>query len=157
MKSYLNTLNERERWMAIGAGICLILYVYYLALYAPLKNQVIQKSEQLIEKTQTLSFMKQVSANPHKAAQKKVLNNSQLLTMLASQLKENESFGFPYQLQQTNTGDIQLSFDAIPFALFIDWLYQMNKHYLVSIKQLEVEHTDKPGVAHLMIVISGSS
>ncbi|HAT6979223.1 TPA: type II secretion system protein M [Legionella pneumophila] len=154
MKTYLNTLNEREKWMVIVASISLLIYGYYLLLYAPLSNQVNQKSTQLIEKTETLEWMKQVRMQKRSAKRKESVDNSQLLTILASQLKNNKTLKFPYQLQQTGSGDIQLTFDAVPFQNFIQWLAKINELYSINIKQFDVERTSTPGVTRLMIILS---
>ncbi|HAT1594971.1 TPA: GspM family type II secretion system protein LspM [Legionella pneumophila] len=154
MKTYLNTLNDREKWMVLAAGISLLIYGYYLLLYAPLSNQVNQKSTQLIEKTETLEWMKQVRMQKRSAKRKESVDNSQLLTILASQLKNNKTLKFPYQLQQTGSGDIQLTFDAVPFQNFIQWLAKINELYSINIKQFDVERTSTPGVTRLMIILS---
>ncbi|MFO3441641.1 GspM family type II secretion system protein LspM [Legionella pneumophila serogroup 1] len=156
MKTYLNTLNDREKWMVIVAGVSLFIYGYYLLLYAPLSNQVNQKSTQLIEKTETLEWMKQVRMQKRSAKRKESVDNSQLLTMLASQLKNNKTLKFPYQLQQTGSGDVQLTFDAVPFQNFIQWLAKINEVYSINIKQFDVEKTPTPGVTRLMIILSTS-
>ncbi|HAU1150604.1 TPA: type II secretion system protein M [Legionella pneumophila] len=154
MKTYLNTLNDREKWMVIIASISLLIYGYYLLLYAPLSNQVNQKSTQLIEKTETLEWMKQVRMQKRSAKRKESVDNNQLLTILASQLKNNKTLKFPYQLQQTGSGDIQLTFDAVPFQNFIQWLAKINELYSINIKQFDVEKTSTPGVTRLMIILS---
>ncbi|BCZ97482.1 TPA: type II secretion system protein M [Legionella pneumophila subsp. pneumophila] len=156
MKTYLNTLNDREKWMVIVAGVSLFIYGYYLLLYAPLSNQVNQKSTQLIEKTETLEWMKQVRMQKRSAKRKESVDNSQLLTILASQLKNNKTLKFPYQLQQTGSGDVQLTFDAVPFQNFIQWLAKINEVYSINIKQFDVEKTSTPGVTRLMIILSAS-
>ncbi|HDS3850417.1 GspM family type II secretion system protein LspM [Legionella pneumophila] len=156
MKTYLNTLNDREKWMVIVAGVSLFIYGYYLLLYAPLSNQVNQKSTQLIEKTETLEWMKQVRMQKRSAKRKESVDNSQLLTILASQLKNNKTLKFPYQLQQTSSGDVQLTFDAVPFQNFIQWLAKINEVYSINIKQFDVEKTSTPGVTRLMIILSTS-
>ncbi|AOW51610.1 TPA: type II secretion system protein M [Legionella pneumophila subsp. pneumophila] len=156
MKTYLNTLNDREKWMVIVAGVSLFIYGYYLLLYAPLSNQVNQKSTQLIEKTETLEWMKQVRMQKRSAKRKESVDNSQLLTILASQLKNNKTLKFPYQLQQTGSGDVQLTFDAVPFQNFIQWLAKINEVYSINIKQFDVEKTPTPGVTRLMIILSAS-
>ncbi|HGT2644171.1 TPA: GspM family type II secretion system protein LspM [Legionella pneumophila] len=156
MKTYLNTLNDREKWMVIVAGVSLFIYGYYLLLYAPLSNQVNQKSTQLIEKTETLEWMNQVRMQKRSAKRKESVDNSQLLTILASQLKNNKTLKFPYQLQQTGSGDVQLTFDAVPFQNFIQWLAKINEVYSINIKQFDVEKTSTPGVTRLMIILSAS-
>jgi general secretion pathway protein M len=153
MKIDLSTLNEREKGMVFVALICLILYCYYLFLYTPLRRQVHQKSSQLLEKTSTLEWMNQVK-QVGKPKPKKSIDNSQLLTLLATQLKKEFSVKFPYQLQQTASGDIQLTFEAVPFNLLIDWLKKLNEEYALHLKQFNAEYTPTPGVVRSMVLLA---
>lgn len=158
MKAYLSTLNEREKWMLIGTGLFLCLYVYYLFLYSPLSQRVTQKSTQLVEKTATLEWMQKIRQQSQvKQTKKKAVDNSQLLTTLATQLKNDLTLRFPYQLQQTGSGDIQLTFDAVAFNLFITWLEKINQHYAITVKQFEADRSKTPGITRLMILISSAS
>lgn len=157
MKNYLNTLNEREKWMVILAGLSLFIYCYYLFLYAPLANKLTQKKAQLIEKTETLAWMQKVKQEGHTSKKaKQTIDNSQLLTLLATQLKDNPTLKVPYQLQQTSSGEIQLTFDAVPFQLFMDWLAKINDKYTVNVKQFDVQHSETPGITKLTIMISAT-
>lgn len=157
MKSYLSTLNEREKWMLIGTALCLLLYIYYLFLYTPLNNSVTQKSAQLVDKMNTLQWMKKIKRQGRTTQTKQIVNNSQLLTALATQLKNDPTLKFPYQLQQTGSGDIQLTFDAVAFNLFIAWLEKINQGYAITVKQFEADRTKTPGVTRLMILISSTA
>jgi general secretion pathway protein M len=157
VKSYLNSLNEREKWMVIGTAFCVILYVYYLFLYSPLSHQVTQKSTQLVEKKSTLQWMQKIKQQKPANQTKQVVDNSQLLTALATQLKNDATLKFPYQLQQTGSGDIQLTFDMVPFNQFLTWLEKINKRYAITIKQFEADRTKTAGVSRLMIIISAAS
>ncbi len=156
MKAYLNSLNEREKWMVIGAGICLLGYLYYLFFYEPLSSRVTQRTQQLIEKTETLEWMKKVSKNYHAAKPKQSLDNSKLLTVISSKLKNNYTLNASYELQQTSSGEIQLTFDEVPFNLFIEWLAGLNQKYQLTIKQLEASHADKIGIVRLTVILSAS-
>lgn len=109
MKTYLNTLNDREKWMVIVAGVSLFIYGYYLLLYAPLSNQVNQKSTQLIEKTETLEWMKQVRMQKRSAKRKESVDNSQLLTILASQLKNNKTLQIPLSITTNRLGGCSIN------------------------------------------------
>lgn len=153
MKAYLNSLNEREKWMVIIAAACVFFYCYYLLLYVPLKNKVAQTSQQLIEKTHTLEWMKHVNQN-HIKQPKLRLNNSKLLSIMAEQLKENQSFHTTFQLQQTASGEIQLSFDEVPFNLLMNWLAQIHQTYPIQIKQFDAERTNKSGITRLTIILT---
>ena len=154
MKNYLQNLNERERWTVIFTFIVVFVYGYYVLLYSPLNNKVSQKSEELQEKNQTLAWMNSVRQEAHHQQKKQSVDNNKLLTLLASQLKESDTLKFPYQLQQTGSGEIQLTFASVPFNLFMKWLEAMDSKYVIHVKQFDVEPTDKPGMAKLMIILS---
>lgn len=142
--------------MVITAVLSLALYVYYQFIYTPLSNTVALKSTQLVEKTQTLAWMKQVRQQANSSTKKRSVDNSQLLTLLATQLKNNKTLKFPFQLQQTGSGEIQLSFESVPFQLFIQWLARINDEYTLTIKQCVVDETDTPGMTRLMIIITST-
>lgn len=155
MKDYFNSLNEREKWMVILGGICLVIFCFYSFLYSPLSTRVNYGSTQLVEKVDTLNWMKKVKKENHSLQKKENISNSQLLTLLANQLKEEDTLNFPFQLQQTSSGEIQLSFDEVPFHAFINWLAKINNQYAISIKQLDMEKTKTSGMIKLMVIING--
>lgn len=154
MKSYLHNLNDREKWMVYSAVVCVILYIYYFFLYSPITSRVESQQEQLVEKTDSLQWMNKVKNQKNTGLVKKSIDNGQLLSLLSTQLKNQTSINFPFQLQQTSSGEIQLSFEQVPFNLFIEWLTQLNNHYTINIKQLDVNKTTTPGVVRLMVILS---
>lgn len=156
MKTYWNAMNERERWMVVIGLFCLLAYGYYLLLYAPLSNQVKSEAKQLIEKNRTLAWMKKLTPPKNGLQNKQKMDNSQLLTLIGTKLKKTTLLKYPYQLQQTGTGDIQLSFDQVPFNAFIHWLIAINQHYALHVKQFDANNTDKSGLVKLMIIISAN-
>ncbi|MDP3269484.1 MAG: type II secretion system protein GspM [Legionella sp.] len=157
MKTYFQNLNEREKWMLIGTGICLFVYIYYFFLYSPLNEKMNLTATQLTVKHETLEWMRRVKAQKNTTKTRKKVENSQLLTLLANQLKENSTIKSPYQLQQTGSGDIQLTFDDVPFKLFMEWLIKMNNQYAISIKQFDAGQTPTPGVSKLMVIITAAA
>ena len=154
MKAYWSQLNERERWMVgLGAMFC-VIYLFYMLIYAPLARAVHNQSQQLLEKQETLVWMQQVRQQYKAKTAPQTLTSSKLLTVLDEQLNKTSFKHFPYQLQQTGASDIQLSFDKVPYQALMSWIWSLNEKYTLSIKQLNVERTDVPGVVKLMIVIS---
>jgi len=154
VKAYWQNLNDRERWMlGLGVTFC-IFYLFYLVVYAPLTTAIDDKSKQLREKQETLAWMQQIRHQPKTTHAPQSLTNTQLLTLIANQLRNTSFKQFPYQLQQTGVGEIQLSFDQVPFNPFMVWLWSLNQKYVVSIKQFSADHTDVAGVVKLMVVIA---
>lgn len=111
---------------------------------------------QLAEKTETLEWMKQVRNQKRIGKSKESIDNNQLLTIIADQLKDSKSLKFPYQVQQTGSGEVQISFETVPFQLFLSWLTEINDHYSITVKQLDVQKTQTAGVTRLSIILTAA-
>jgi general secretion pathway protein M len=156
MITYWNQLKERERWLVGFGGTCLILFLFYQLIYSPLTNAVHYKTTQLREKKETLAWMQQIQGTSlNKKALEKV-SSSKLLTIISSKLNVAPFLKFPFQLQQTGIGDIQLTFDKVPYTPFLSWLWTLSNHYTVSLKQFSVERTKLEGIVKLRIILSAS-
>lgn len=154
LKTHWHHLQERERWLLVAGILAATLFVYYYFIYSPLATNLEKNTIQLLEQKQTLQWMKQINPDELPDKQVKAISNSQLLTLLANQLKESTSLKYPFQLQQTGSGDIQLSFEQVPFENLIAWLAGLGENYNVTLKQFNVEKTDKVGITRVMIIIS---
>jgi general secretion pathway protein M len=152
IKAHWQQLTERDRWIAAFGLIVLGCYLYYLLLYAPLAQAVENKTQQIIEKQQTLAWMQQMQTQYKHKKTRQRLSSSQLLTLLADQLKQPSFLAFAYQLQQTGSNDIQLSFERVPYALFLAWLRDLNEKYQISLQQLTINRTPAAGIVKLSIV-----
>ncbi len=155
MKAYFQNLNEREKWMIVLGGLATLFFIFYWFVYSPLQQAIEEKKLQLIDKQETLVWMQDARIHFKVTGHLQSLSNSQLLTLLAQQ-QQNKTFqGFPYQIQQMGSGDIQLSYEAVPFNAFLMWLKGLGEKYAVSLKQFTAERVETPaGVAKIQVVIS---
>lgn len=153
MNKFWQNLNERERWMVIAAGFVLASYIFYALLYSPIVENLENNHELLVEKRSTLNWMKQIQPSSIANNKQAKLSNSQLITVIANQLKTS-NIKFPYQLQQTGSGEIQISFDKVPFEYVITWLAQLKENYRFTIKQFNAEKTDSAGVTKLLLILN---
>jgi len=151
MKAYWDHLNDREQKMLGIGGICFVLFLMYSVLYAPLIRSVSDKTKALHEKQDALRWMQQARQQRNTLKIPQTLSNSKLLSVLADQLKSTSFHTFPYQLQQTGAGDIQLSFDQVPYNAFVTWLWSLRQNYAFSIKQFNTERTATSGVTKVLV------
>lgn len=157
MKNYWNSLNHREKAMVALAAITVMVYLFYLLVYSPLKTSLNTKTHQLIEKTDTLKWMQKARLQERSSHAREAISNGQLLTLIANQLKEGPLKRFPNQLQQTSNGEIQLNFNEVPFNQCLKWLEKIHQNYAVTIKQLNAEKTQTSGLVKLSIILSAGS
>lgn len=150
MKTYWANLSERDRLVIIiGAAICFV-YLFYLLIYAPLIHSVDFKSRQLVEKKETLIWMRgqaKVKHSPRKT-------DSNLLSVLSNELKHAPFAQFPYQLQQAGEAHVQLSFEQVPYAPFLMWLRKLNQQYTMVVTELAVVRGQTSGVVKLRVVVA---
>ncbi|WP_131781394.1 type II secretion system protein GspM [Legionella gresilensis] len=159
MINYWNNLNEREKWL-VGLGVtCIIIYLFYLLIFSPLTSAVNEKEKQLKEKRETLVWMQQVKQQLPNNQHLQAVSSSKLLSIIATELtSQNQNFQkLPYQLQQTSQGDIQLSFDTVPYKIFLTWLWQLNSRYALTLKQVMIERTATPGLVKLTVIIASKA
>ncbi|MBA4697379.1 MAG: type II secretion system protein M [Legionella sp.] len=149
MKHLLTNLNARERYF-LGIGLsCLCVYLLYACIYSPLVSAVHDKTAQLLEKQETLQWMEEVRHASKLQHKTNKLTQANLLVLMNTQLNRPEFRTFPYQLQQTGIGDIQLSFEKVPFALFLSWFWELSRKNAIQLKQIQVNRTDTPGIVKL--------
>lgn len=152
--NHWNNLNLRERWMAGLGAVFALFYLLYQLIYSPLASAVANQSKQLVEKQETLAWMEQVRQQPKNLKKVQAISNSKLLALIGNQLTDKAFSQFTNQLQQTGAGDIQISFDRVPYKQLLDWLWKLNTDYAITLKQFSVEHSDTPGVVKVMIILA---
>lgn len=152
--AFLSQLSERDRLMlGLGSVFC-VFYLYYLILYAPLDKAVHNARQQLAEKQATKLWMEQVRGDYKAQNKTEEISSNQLLSLLAGLLKSASFKSYPYQLQQTGSHDIQLTFDEVPFNEFMRFIRTLNEKYAFFVKQWLIERTSTPGVVKLSITIA---
>lgn len=154
IEAFLSQLSDRDRVMLLIGFVVCFFYLFYVLLYAPVSHGVEQRQKQLIEDKATLTWMKKVRSQAHperKAAEK--IDCAQLLTLISDKLKETHFKHYTYQLQQSGTHEIQLSYEEVPYNLFMNWLSELSRMYVFSIKQLQLQKTDKPGIVKMTLMI----
>lgn len=157
MKEFWLNLSQRDRLALLAGTIVFTCYLMYILIYSPLQTSVASKYEQLNDKQQTLAWLKQVQPQISKNTATKINDNGQLLSLISSNLTSSDLKKFPYILQQTGGGDIQLDYDAIPYNAFLQWLWTLSQHYSFTIKQLTVHRTKTVGVVQLSLTITSNA
>lgn len=147
-------LSEREQYFLLAGGLFLAVALFYFALYAPLSQAVVGKRTEIEDKKNTLALFVQAEPLLKNQSQNKPIQSSDYLTVLSQQLNDKKFQSFVFQLQQTADNHIQLTFDAVPYVLWMDFLWQQMATYHVTIKQWEVTQTKTPGLVQARVILS---
>lgn len=154
IKEYFDELNEREQKLVVLAGICLGFFLLYALIYSPIISAVTRKQKLLIENKQTLQWMEEVYSKQKNINSSEVLSNEKLLTVLTSALKNSNLKDFTYQLEQTTTGDVRLSFAKAPYNTLLNWLWSFCGKYSLTVKTFTATPKGDSGIVDVVIVLS---
>lgn len=152
MKAQWQQFNEREQIAVVGAALCLIVYLFYALLFSPLTTAVANARKQWQEKNNTLIWMRHAQQNYNQAKSPQKIPAGNLLSLLTQVLKQASFHRFPYQMAQTASGEIQLSFDEVPYNAFMEWLKDQSTRYTLTIKNLDVSKTTVSGVVKVSVI-----
>ncbi|MGQ3891292.1 type II secretion system protein GspM [Legionella sp. CNM-4043-24] len=154
MNAWWTNLSERDRWAAIAGVSFLLCYLFYLLIFSPLLSAVKTNRSQLQENRETLAWMKQVQQELGNHKNTQSITRNKLLTVVSAQLGKEAFRPFSYQLQQTAQGDILLTFDSVPYNVFISWLWTLSQDYAITLDQFAIERSKTPGVVKVSVIIS---
>ncbi|PJD90616.1 MAG: general secretion pathway protein GspM [Legionella sp.] len=154
MKTYWQQLNEREQIAVVIAGVFSGLYLLYAVVYSPLASSLTKAREEWREKKTTLVWMQQAEKKVIGEKKPQTVTTDNLLSVLTRLLDQASFHRFTHQLAQTATGDIQLTFEQVPYNAFIIWLQAQSTQYTLTIKTMDITQTDTAGVVKASVMFS---
>lgn len=149
-----SSINDRERLALLIGALCILIYLFYALVYRPLHTAVLDNRNQLKEKKETLAWMQTINKLPLRHSPPQAVSSSKLLTIMANELSRPPLKAFPVRLQQTSQGDIQLTFDSVPYLAFLKWLWLFNQHYTIGLKQVLIVKSNTPGLVNVSSIIT---
>lgn len=156
MKQFWQQLNERDQSVLLVGGIIVCLYLIYLLIYSPLNNKVEHLEKDNHYQQELLTWIKQAkkSNKPTQQLEKQIITKDNALIKISQLINSHPTTKFPYQIQQTLSGKIQLSFEQVPFKMLMNSLIQLSKRTTIRIDQFSVFKTAKSGMVKSTIILS---
>lgn len=152
IKQQWQRLTEREQRLLLIGGLCLSLLFFYMGIWMPLSHAIVEAQHAIIEKEATQRWLQQVEQQVKGGVTP--LTNNALLPLISEQLNATTFQSYPYQLQQTTEGKLQLSFERVPYRVWISWLWSLSKQYHPTLQQLEVTRLPEEGMVKVSVLFS---
>jgi general secretion pathway protein M len=157
MKQHWDQFNKREQTtMLIGGGVlALLLFVFFV--WRPMLAQTQHLKSKISTGQQTLAWMQK--AIPELKAQKpkttrQVIEPDAFLSTMSASLSASKIQNKPSKFSQSADNKLDIQYDSVGFNHLVDWLAAVSQRYQVRIVQLDVEHTDKPGMVKTQLKLA---
>lgn len=153
---WFTDLPRRQQWFVVIGGTILVLYVLYMALWAPLGDKVDKLSMRNQGAVANLAWLresaeevKQLRGAGGGSRRESQMSLSQMVdTSVARQGIRMSRF------QPSGTTEAQVWLDKVEFNRLVAWLDQMENGYGVTIKNIAINAGNSEGIVNARVRFS---
>ena len=158
---WYENLQARERLMVTGAGLLVIVTLFYLLLWEPLYDGLEMEQQKLKNQQNIIGWMQQAAVEarglrasgvrtsnrnrntPVSLAVEQTIGNSGLKSKLA-------------KLESSGKDSARVRLNQVSFNQMIIWINNLESSYGISTSSLSIDRTDKAGIVNARINLSRS-
>ena len=137
MKSWWNSLSQRERLLVGIGGASLLLMVIYWGAWRPFSNSIESAEQQLSKQREALSWM-QLRAGGLRQQPAGARQPDRSTTLEAVANTTSRQLGVSLTRLQPTEQDLLVELQVLEFERLMNWLVVMERDYGVSVKVIEL-------------------
>lgn len=137
MKSWFESLEERERLFVVAAGLVLAAAVFYLAVWMPLdrgQKSLASSVENWRVSLAELRALKDSVTPAGSAASRPADANQSLVVVIDNTLRSRELYASLKGSQPTATNGIRVEFENVAFDDLVLWLGDVSSRYSLQVQ-----------------------
>jgi len=157
LRLWLQTLEERERYLVIGGAITLFIMLFYLIIWEPISSNYEQQLQTLESQRQLYSWVKATSAeiNALKSAggsSRQRFKNQSISSLADRSATTTGIKPFIEKIEQSKKG-VKIRLKSANFDRMVVWLTDMQNKYGIYASKLKIEKTEAPGAVDASITL----
>lgn len=161
MKEWFENLQPRERLYVIGGGVFLLLFVLYMAVWAPLSNNLKSSRETVAQQRQDLEWMRAASEQVQKLGLNRSTNrgsrNRSLLAVVDQEIQAAQLKGPLQRMEPDGAQSVKIWINKGAFDSLIGMLGKLETEQGISVKSLSINPTDTQGLIDARITLTRGS
>ena len=148
------SLNERERRMAIIRGICLALLLVF-GVIVPLDRSVTKAHARVLTKQADLAWMRAVTPELIAAGPAVAAPNSQrsMLVVVDGAAREAGLGTALTSSEPSGAGGLQVRLEKAPFDAIIAWLSRLSEQDGIRVDSATMDAAGQPGIVNAGVVL----
>jgi len=158
---WLNTLEQREKYIVIGGAVSLVIMLFYLIIWEPITSQYEQQKLHLDSQRQLYSWMKNAGAEIRSLKSAGGNNIARFRNQSIASLADRSAITSgikPYieKIDQSKKG-VKVNVKAANFDQIIAWLTNLENKYGIIASKVKVEKTKTNGAVDAQITLERTS
>jgi general secretion pathway protein M len=137
MRSWFESLEERERLFVMAAALLLGVAVFYLAVWMPLdrgQKSLATNVDNWRDSLAELRVLKGIVATADSTANRPADANQSLVVIIDNTLRERELYSSLKRSQPTATNGIRVEFENVAFDGLVLWLGDVSSRYGLQVQ-----------------------
>jgi general secretion pathway protein M len=160
-QQWLNTLEQRERVIVIGGAICLVIMLFYLAIWEPITSRHGKQQLQYESQRQLYNWMKNASAEIRSlnsaGNSTTARSRNQSISSLADRSATTSGIKpFIEKIEQSKKG-VNVRLKSANFDRIVIWLTDLENKYGIIASKVKLEKTETKGAVNARITLERSS
>lgn len=161
MRAYFENLSKRERYMVIGAGAALLVFLLYILAWSPLVNRAQTLERRVHAQEQELAWMRQAAAEVQRlrggSAPAQAARSESLLSLIERTARERGLSGAVRRVQPEGQSGARIWLEGAAFDDLVLWLHQLSSNYGVRISEASVDRQPQPGLVNARLLVEGAA
>lgn len=142
MRKWFEKLSARERWMVSGAGIVVLVFLFYFLVWSPMGSAVSKLNGRIQYNNSLITWMQRVSqeiqALPQNVSKKQNLSLASIQSALQSNAVSKQAVTFT----QSNENSFDLTVKDAQFDKLIAAVIALQKQSKADIQKLSLKRED---------------
>lgn len=161
LTQWLDTLEQRERYIVISGGISLLIILFYLIIWEPITSKHEQQQLQYDSQRQLHSWMKNARAEIQQLSSANGNDISRFQNQSISSLADRSATTsgvkpFIEKIDQSKKG-VKVRLKSANFDRIVIWLADLENKYGIIATKVKVEKTKLEGAVDAQITLERSS
>lgn len=161
LNQWLDTLEQRERYIVIAGSISLIIILFYLIIWEPVTSKHEQQQLQYDSQRQLYSWMKNASSEIRSLNAAGGNNISRFRNQSISSLADRSAITsgvkpFIEKIDQSKKG-VKVRLKSANFDQIVTWLTDLQNKYGIIASKVKVEKSKIEGAVDAQITLERSS
>jgi general secretion pathway protein M len=158
LKDWFGALNPRERMIALGGAVLVLLTMLYVLVLGPFYGAIASRAERVERKQADLAWMRSVAPEAQALGASTPVStapSNESLVVLIDRTAREAGLGTALT-GQTPTGEtgIRVRMEGAAFDLVMIWLGNLQLNQAISVESAQFDRTGTPGQVNASIVLN---
>ena len=152
-RSRFGELGKRERIAILGLFIFLVVVAFYIAIWAPANEFVVDSERDYARQLKLLEYLQSTEAEAlaSKGRSRQQQEGQSLLTTIS---RTAQTVGVsPSRMQPEGSAEVSVWFDTVPFTRLMLFLERLQSGQGIVVRQISVEGQEGPGKVSTRVIL----